>query len=199
MIKRGKTVVVGLVMLLCLLFSTLPVNAKTVSKTRTGTSKYRLTATKYTINVDGAFHLYLDGANPRYVWWETSNPDVATVLWTGEVEAHKQGTAVITAQYNGKEFNCRVKVVKPRFIDGSNHQVVHIKRNGTAIISYKQGDRLLWQSSNNNLVSFQAQNGKLIIHAGNKQGTCELVGGYQPSLYDSGLGFAINCRVVVDK
>lgn len=195
MMKRRKIVVVGLVMLLCLLFSALPVSAKTKAET----SKYRLTATKYTINVDGAFHLYLDGANPRYVWWETSNPDVATVLWTGEVEAHKQGTAVITAQYKGKEFNCRVKVVKPRFVDGGNHQVVHIKRNGTAIISYKQGDRLLWQSSNNNLVSFQAQKGKLIIHVGNKQGTCELVGGYQPSLYDSGLGFAINCRVVVDK
>ena len=195
MMKRRKTVVVGLVMLLCLLFSALPVNAKT----KAGTSKYRLTATKYTINVDGAFHLYLDGANPRYVWWETSNPDVATVLWTGEVEAHKQGTAVITAQYKGKEFNCRVKVVKPRLVDGGNHQVVHVKKNGTAIISYKQGDRLLWQSSNNNLVSFQAQKGKLIIHAGNKRGTCELVGGYQPSLYDSGLGFAINCRVVVDK
>ena len=195
MIKRRKTVVVGLVMLLCLLFSALPVNAKT----KAGASKYQLTATKYTINVDGAFHLYLDGANPRYVWWKTSNPDVATVLWTGEVEAHKQGTAVITARYKDKEFKCHVKVVKPRFIDGSNHQVVHIKRNGTAIISYKQGDRLLWGSSNNNLVSFQAQKGKLIIHAGNKHGTCELVGGYQPGLYDTGLGFAINCRVVVDK
>lgn len=195
MMKRRKTVVVGLVMLFCLLFSALPVNAKT----KAGTSKYQLTATKYTINVDGAFHLYLDGANPRYVWWETSNPDVATVLWTGEVEAHKQGTAVITAQYKGKEFNCNVKVVKPRFLDNSNYQVVHIKRNGTAIISYKQGDRLLWWSSKNNLVSFQAQKGRLIIHAGNKQGTCQLVGAYQPSLYDSGLGFAINCKVVVDK
>lgn len=196
MMKRRKTVVVvGLVMLLCLLFSALPVSAKT----KAGTSKYRLTATKYTINVDGAFHLYLDGANPRYVWWETSNPDVATVLWTGEVEAHKQGTAVITAQYKGKEFNCNVKVVKPRFIDNSNYHVVHVKRNGTAIISYKQGDRLFWESSSNNLVSFQAQKGRLIIHAGNKQGTCQLVGAYQPSLYDSGLGFAINCKVVVDK
>lgn len=195
MMKRRKTVVIGLVMLLCLLFSALPVNAKT----KAGTSKYQLTATKYTINVDGAFHLYLNGANPRYVWWETSNPDVATVLWTGEVEAHKQGTAVITAQYKGKEFNCNVKVVKPRFLDNSNYQVVHIKRNGTAIISYKQGDRLFWGSSSNNLVSFQAQKGRLIIHAGNKQGTCQLVGAYQPSLYDSGLGFAINCKVVVDK
>lgn len=195
MMKRRKTVVIGLVMLLCLLFSALPVNAKT----KAGTSKYQLTATKYTINVDGAFHLYLNGANPRYVWWETSNPDVATVLWTGEVEAHKQGTAVITAQYKGKEFNCNVKVVKPRFLDNSNYQVVHVKRNGTAIISYKQGDRLFWGSSSNNLVSFQAQKGRLIIHAGNKQGTCMLSGAYQPSLYDSGLGFAINCKVVVDK
>ena len=195
MMKRRKAVVIGLVMLLCLLFSALPVNAKT----KAGTSKYQLTATKYTINVDGAFHLYLDGANPRYVWWETSNPDVATVLWTGEVEAHKQGTAVITAQYKGKEFNCNVKVVKPRFLDNSNYQVVHVKRNGTAIISYKQGDRLFWGSSSNNLVSFQAQKGRLIIHTGNKQGTCMLSGAYQPSLYDSGLGFAINCKVVVDK
>lgn len=195
MMKRRKTVVVGLVMLLCLLFSALPVNAKIKAET----SKYRLTATKYTINVDGAFHLYLDGANPRYVWWETSNPDVATVLWTGEVEAHKQGTAVITAQYKGKEFNCNVKVVKPRFVDNSSYQVIHVKRNGVAILSYKQGDRLLWQSSRGNLVSFQAQKGRLIIYAGKKSGTCMLSGVYQPDLYDSGLGFAINCKVVVDK
>ena len=202
MIKRRKTVVAGLLMLLCLLFSALPVSAETLASAGTSTmpsTKYKLSATKYTIHVDGAFHLYLDGADPRYVWWETSNPDVATVLWTGEVEAHKKGTAVITAQYNGQEFNCSVKVVQPRFVNNKNYQVIHVKKNGVAILSYKQGDRLFWQSSKKNLVSFQAQKDKIIIYAGKKSGTCMLSGLFQPDLYDSGIGYAINCKVIVDK
>lgn len=202
MIKRRKTVVAGLVMLLCLLFSALPVSAETLASARTSSmpsTKYKLSATKYTIHVDGAFHLYLDGADPRYVWWETSNPDVATVLWTGEVEAHKKGTAVITAQYKGQEFNCTVKVVQPRFVNNRNYQVIHVKKNGVAILSYKQGDRLFWQSSKKNLVSFQAQKDRIIIYAGKKSGTCMLSGLFQPDLYDSGIGYAINCKVIVDK
>ncbi len=202
MIKRRKTVVAGLLMLLCLLFSALPVSAETLASAGTSTmpsTKYKLSATKYTIHVDGAFHLYLDGADPRYVWWETSNPDVATVLWTGEVEAHKKGTAVITAQYNGQEFNCSVKVVQPRFVNNKNYQVIHVKKNGVAILSYKQGDRLFWQSSKKNLVSFQAQKDRIIIYAGKKSGTCMLSGLFQPDLYDSGIGYAINCKVIVDK
>ena len=202
MIKRRKTVVAGLLMLLCLLFSALPVSAETLASAGTSTmpsTKYKLSATKYTIHVDGAFHLYLDGADPRYVWWETSNPDVATVLWTGEVEAHKKGTTVITAQYNGQEFNCSVKVVQPRFVNNRNYQVIHVKKNGVAILSYKQGDRLFWQSSKKNLVSFQAQKDRIIIYAGKKSGTCMLSGLFQPDLYDSGIGYAINCKVIVDK
>ena len=151
--KRKSVVLLTVLLLLALLVQ--PVQAAT---------KIGLSKTNYKVMVGYTYPLYLKWvplSQMEKVKWTSSKSSVVTVSGTNWVTGtdgiseydskyamalltpKKKGTAVITARYKEKEFKCHVKVVKPRFINNSNYQVVHVKRNGTAIISYKQGDRLL--------------------------------------------------------
>ena len=64
---------------------------------------------RLSLRVGGSYRLKIRGGGgiPSY---KSSNPEVATVKWTGRVKAKAKGRAVITVRAQGKTFQCTVNV-----------------------------------------------------------------------------------------
>jgi uncharacterized protein YjdB len=70
-----------------------------------------LNKSKATLEVDATLILKLGSLNGTDSNWTTSNKYIATVSKDGVITAIKEGTATITATYDGSSYKCSVKVV----------------------------------------------------------------------------------------
>ena len=69
----------------------------------------RLQASDLSMSVGKSYELRMIG-NAKCDSWTSSNPTVATVNYYGQVKAVRTGTAIITAEIYGKEYQCTVEV-----------------------------------------------------------------------------------------
>lgn len=71
-----------------------------------------LTKTEYTLTIGEKCTLKVNAKNVR-VSYSTSDFKVASVNQNGTVYAKRTGVAIISAAFQGKKFQCRIKVVDP--------------------------------------------------------------------------------------
>ena len=74
----------------------------------------------FTIQVGDTETVWINNYGNLNITWYSSSPDVASVDTNGKVYGISKGTSTISAYINGKEFNCKVKVLdvdnsKPNF------------------------------------------------------------------------------------
>lgn len=69
-----------------------------------------------------------------YVEWSSSDENVVSV-WRGQISAHKEGIAVITAKVGKNKYTCKVKVKKNPYKE--NIKVSEIKISPESIVSYE--------------------------------------------------------------
>lgn len=84
--------------------------------------------------------------------WTTSNPEIATVTNNGTITGHAKGTAIITANADGKELTCKVKVGK------LDHDSVVLELGGKygyakTIKLYSYSGTIKWSSSHNGIAT----------------------------------------------
>lgn len=77
----------------------------------------KLNKTKASLKAGASLKLKLSEASGK-IQWTSSKPSIATVSANGTVKAKKIGTAVITANYQGKTYSCQVNV-KSQFTKGT--------------------------------------------------------------------------------
>lgn len=90
------------------------------------------------------YQLSLSGVTEG-VKWSSGKKSVATVSKTGIVTAKKEGQTVITAEFNGKKYECQVSVSKPGLSAKELHMdegsVFYIQLNGTSVKSAVSSDK----------------------------------------------------------
>lgn len=70
---------------------------------------FELNRSDFTMKVGETWNLYEGPVGNTEITWRTTDHNVATVV-NGRVKAVGKGTATVTAEYNGKEYKCIVRV-----------------------------------------------------------------------------------------
>ncbi len=74
-------------------------------------AQLKLNKAKATLEVDATLKLKLNKIAANKINWSTSNKKVAIISKKGIITAKAEGSAIITATYNSKKYNCLVTVV----------------------------------------------------------------------------------------
>lgn len=159
----------------------------------------KLNKSKLTLKKKQTSQLKLSGTS-RKVVWKSSKKNVVSVNSRGLAKAKAKGTAVITAAVGGKKYSCKVTVKKPQVSvqQGIKPTGIMLDKNELSIINGQSSQliatvrpsnttdrRLAWSSSNNSVVSVDA-NGRIVA---NKAGTAVI--------YVSCQGVSASCTVNV--
>lgn len=154
-------------------------------------TKVKLNKSKATLFTGKTLQLKLNGAKGK-VTWSSSKKSVATVSKSGKVKAKKNGTATITAKYQGKKYKCIITVKKavPLKSIKLNKSSVKLEVDDYVQLKVKYNPsnttvdkEIKWTSSNKNIVSVDEDGfiyanstgtAKITAKVGGKKATCKV-------------------------
>ena len=136
-------------------------------------------------------------ATNQKVTWTSSNPSVATVDSSGNIKAISPGNATITASAASIEAKCEVVVTYSLSLSGIsiNKTELTIKERGTEQLSIiynptnATNKKVTWKSSNNDIVTVDANGKVTAIKAGNATITAVSNDG----------GYVATCKVTIEE
>lgn len=129
------------------------------SITAYGASEPKLNKTSLTLAIDESYNLVLKNADEDVEWF-SSNKSIAKVDSEGVVTGVKSGTTTIIATYDGKEYECSVKVLKYRVKVKNATMIVGDTQKASLIGTYDDTAKIKWSSSDKTIATVSS-NGKI--------------------------------------
>ena len=129
------------------------------SITAYGASEPKLNKTSLTLAIDESYPLVLKNADEDVEWF-SSNKSIAKVDSEGVVTGLKSGTTTIIATYDGKEYECSVKVLKYRVKVKNTTMIVGDTQKASLIGTYDDTAKIKWSSSDKTIATVSS-NGKI--------------------------------------